>query len=380
MNGVFKKLVIAFSSFLLGFVGGLPLVPQNGIQGSSGKLALNRSVKNKAVFTDTDSDGNCIYFFRFSDLGNFSNVSVPNYNSDLKAKYIGVPFLINTSPTGSNSFQLNFSIDFEQLTSVVGIPSSVKNSTSLPIMSRGCVFYSPLLTSYGGTFYINNYYLGLRSSVVGNSVFKSFRNLPYPSSQTYSSSSCLFNSDSSSAETSGAIFVLDNVSISSAFSFGFSLDSIPPVNDSANQFFCLPFITFGTFPKECTPFLLRTLQESFLSGFRREALSNSQSYKKGFADGEASMYDKAYTEGYNAGKAVADSNIYQQGYNVGYSDGSNTLTPATTIWGLFGAIASVPTEILNGMGNIAIWNTPILAVLFSLLFLALVLWIIRKFI
>lgn len=369
----FQKILIGLCSLFPCF-GAFPL-------GSSAKtIALNRSVKNKAVFTDTDSDGNCIYFFHFSDLSNFSNVSVPNYNSDLKAKYLGVPFIPAASPSGGYVYQMSFSIDFEQLISVVGIPKAVKEATTLPIMSMGCVFYSPLLSCYGGSAYILNYYMGFRSTIVGNSVFADFKVKPRPSSQTYSSSAFLYNNDSSSSESGGAIFSLDNVKIDSAINFGFSLDSAMAVNDYVNQFYVLPFITFGSFPKESTPFLLRTLQESFLAGFRRESYSLSASYKDGFSDGEASMHDKAYNEGYNAGKVLAESNAYQQGYNVGYSDGTNQLTPVTTIWGLFGAIASVPTEILNGMAGIAIWNTPILAVLFSLLFLGLVLWIIRKFI
>lgn len=369
---IFQKILIGLCSLLPCF-GAVP-------QGSSAKtITLNRSVKNAAVFTDNNADGNCIYFFHFSDLGGFSNVSVPNYNSDLKAKYLGVPFTIIPSVSVTN-FQLRFSIDFEQLTSVVGIPRKIKEATTLPIMSMGCVFYSTLLSSYGGTSYISYYYTGLRSSVVGNSIYQDYKFKARPSGQLYSSSCCLYNDDLNTAESGGAIFSLDNVKIDDLFYFGFSLDSPVSVNQEANQFYILPFITFGSFPKEATPLLLRTLQESFLAGFRRESYSNSNSYKNGFADGEASMHDKAYNEGYNAGKVVADSNVFNQGYNKGYSDGSDTLKPATTIWGLFGAIASVPTEILNGMGDLAIWNVPILSVLFSLLFLALVLWIIRKFI
>lgn len=100
----------------------------------------------------------------------------------------------------------------------------------------------------------------------------------------------------------------------------------------------------------------------------------------GYNDGYHQGQIDGYQSGLNAGKQIASQSSYQNGYNKGYNDGSSTLAPSTTIWALFAAIAGVPTEVLNGMSNLTIWNVSLISTLFSLVFLALILWIIRKFI
>lgn len=152
------------------------------------------------------------------------------------------------------------------------------------------------------------------------------------------------------------------------------------IDKEKGWYYVLPFVIKDTISPDMLGGVGYGLYQGFLGGLSYSKPQQQYQYQSGFNDGEASGLKKGYYQGYEAGKAVADEQFYRKGYDKGYNDGTNTLTPATTIWGLFGAIASVPTEILNGMGGIAIWNTPILAILFSLLFLAMVLWIIRKFI
>lgn len=171
------------------------------------------------------------------------------------------------------------------------------------------------------------------------------------------------------------------IEVSRPIHFRFTLsNAYSSVNKEKGWYYVLPFLIKDTILPDTLSAVGYGLYQGFLAGLSYSKPHEQFQYQDGFKDGEASGLKKGYSQGYEAGKAVADQAIYKNGYDKGYSDGSSTLTPASTIWGLFGAIASVPTEILNGMGSIAIWNTPILAILFSLLFLALVLWIVRKFI
>lgn len=100
----------------------------------------------------------------------------------------------------------------------------------------------------------------------------------------------------------------------------------------------------------------------------------------GYNDGYKQGKEDGYQSGFTAGKKIASESAYNNGYNKGYNDGSSTLAPSSTIWALFSAVAGVPTEILNGMASISIWNVPIISVLFTLIFLGLALWILRRFI
>lgn len=133
---------------------------------------------------------------------------------------------------------------------------------------------------------------------------------------------------------------------------------------------------------------LRVLYRGLLDGFMISWNSSVNALDKyystlistGYNDGYKQGQNDGYQSGLSAGKQIASQVSYQNGYNKGYNDGSSTLAPSTTIWALFAAIAGVPTEVLNGMSNLSIWNVSILSVLFTLVFLALILWIIRKFI
>lgn len=221
--------------------------------------------------------------------------------------------------------------------------------------SFGFLLYSPLLD--GNNNFVNQYQVymvGLRPS------WK-------PSLHTDNFVFCLTDSETEIT--------------ASSISFRFNLSTpFSSVDRERGWYYVLPFLIKDAISPDTLSAVGYGLYQGFLAGLSYSKPHEQYQYQDGFNDGEASGLKKGYSQGYEAGKAVSDKVVYKNGYDKGYTDGSNTLTPATTIWGLFGAIASVPTEILNGMGGIAIWNTPILAILFSLLFLAMVLWIIRKFI
>jgi hypothetical protein len=222
----------------------------------------------------------------------------------------------------------------------------------------GFLVYSPVLSSSN---YINQYTLSMRGVVTGS-------NKPALYTNTFVFY-CFFDSDLGS--------VSDSNYIDCRFTLSEAYSSVDKTN---GWFYLLPFVITKSCTEEALSAFSVGLWNGFVSGLSYSNVYLQSNYQDGFNAGQKQGKEEGYSSGYSAGKAVADKDVYKQGYDVGYSDGANTLTPVTTIWGLFGAIASVPTEIFKGRGDIAIWNTPILSILFSLLFLALVLWIVRKFI
>lgn len=85
--------------------------------------------------------------------------------------------------------------------------------------------------------------------------------------------------------------------------------------------------------------------------------------------------ERGYRKGWNIGHDVG----YQEGYRDGSSEGEsgNSLLVIPT---LFGALANVPISILNGMSGFAIWDVSIITIIFTFLFIAIILWVIRRFI
>lgn len=88
-------------------------------------------------------------------------------------------------------------------------------------------------------------------------------------------------------------------------------------------------------------------------------------------------YNTAYGEGYDAGLRVGDANGYNRGYREGADASNNSLMLIPT---LFEGLAYIPISIFGGLGDLAIWNVPIISIIFTFLILALVLWLVRKFI
>lgn len=81
----------------------------------------------------------------------------------------------------------------------------------------------------------------------------------------------------------------------------------------------------------------------------------------------------SYDEGFRAGKQAG----YGEGYQEGIDDASSSGGIVTT---LFGGILGIPLDIMNGLSSFVIWNVPVISIIWTFLVVALLLWIIRKFI
>ena len=150
--------------------------------------------------------------------------------------------------------------------------------------------------------------------------------------------------------------------------------------------------------------------KAFESGYQN---GYSQGYSQGKGDG---LNGNDYNEGYNQGRTDSNKEFYekvdslekensslksdkdslQQEYNdyktsynadvvanaqqEGYNNGLNSVTNDTSsIISLFGAITTIPLNILNGLASFSIWNTPVIYLIITFLFLAVVFWCIKKF-
>ncbi len=140
-------------------------------------------------------------------------------------------------------------------------------------------------------------------------------------------------------------------------------------------------------------------------------------YGNGYVDGKKDgVNGNAYNDGYNQGRTDSNKEFYekvdslekensslkndkdslQQEYNdyktsynadvvanaknEGYNNGLNSVTNDTSsIISLFGAITTIPLNILNGLASFSIWNTPVIYLIITFLFLAVVFWCIKKF-
>ena len=115
-------------------------------------------------------------------------------------------------------------------------------------------------------------------------------------------------------------------------------------------------------------------------------MNYNQIYDKGFQDGKNEGYysidqdaliKQGYDEGYKTGLNLGKN----QGYNEGYAQAiEDKASPQSIIYGLFSAILGVPIETLNGLSGLAIWNVSLIGIMITFMFLALLLWLIRKLI
>ena len=84
---------------------------------------------------------------------------------------------------------------------------------------------------------------------------------------------------------------------------------------------------------------------------------------------EKESYDKGYKTGEKAG--------YDKGYAVGVQDGQSG---TSAMFNLFGAVVSVPVNILNGLSPLVIWDTPVISIILTFVFIGVLLFIIKRFI
>ena len=104
---------------------------------------------------------------------------------------------------------------------------------------------------------------------------------------------------------------------------------------------------------------------------------NQDGYDDGFADGRSAGIGEGYANGVAQGNSQAFAQGSAQGYSNGFRDGANGNTGGV-LNGLFGAVVGVPISLLNGLSPLVVWNIPIISILVTFLFVALVLWIVRK--
>lgn len=105
--------------------------------------------------------------------------------------------------------------------------------------------------------------------------------------------------------------------------------------------------------------------------------SFKQAYVQGFQNGMNRAWGEALAqtkvEYYNSG--------FDAGYLAGYNDGVESASESGAIVSnLFGAVVSIPIAVLGGLTPLAIWNVPIISIIITLLMVAMLLWLVRKFI
>lgn len=90
-------------------------------------------------------------------------------------------------------------------------------------------------------------------------------------------------------------------------------------------------------------------------------------------------YRNGYGAGYRDGKNVVTDSAYQQGKTDGYTEAMDSIDAGgNAIMNLFGAVIGVPISLLNGLSPFVIWNVPIVSIMVSFLFFAVILYIVRK--
>lgn len=108
----------------------------------------------------------------------------------------------------------------------------------------------------------------------------------------------------------------------------------------------------------------------------------SQGFDDGFYEGERTANERGrqnwYDEGYRDGYSQGDTDGYNRGYERGWNAAGTG--PTSVVGGLFMSIANVPITILNGLGAFSVWNVSLMTILATFLFLALIIWVIRKLI
>lgn len=341
---IFQKILIGLCSLLPCF---------GAVRSRSSAKVLDIQKRNYQVQAVTDEPSFDVTFLGGQSITSIERTTNLKYIPTLKLK-IGVNFQFNL---GNNTFAVNFKF------------------APTKCIWAGVMFYSPLFD--GVEHYITKLGLLIKDDQGHNVVSQAVQLGNYKPLLIAS----VFDFDSVNSKTIATM--------QPTIFFNSSLNNIP---EDKNSLFMLPILcTSGVFSEAVTndfnsvvSLWLQGLENGFLQGMQyhksTEVIDYGGYYQQGYNDGKADGYKTGQIDGMNTGKEIGYKDGYKAGYDIGYSKGSDTLTPFTTITSLFGAVASVPTEILNGMADLSIWNTSILAVLFTLMFLALVLWIIRKFI
>ena len=91
---------------------------------------------------------------------------------------------------------------------------------------------------------------------------------------------------------------------------------------------------------------------------------------------EVAIYNSLLEE-YQAYKNKYNASTEQTAYNNGVNSVGNATGGILT---LMEGVAGVPITILNGLAPFAIWNVPVIQFIITILFFALIIWLVRKFI
>lgn len=87
-------------------------------------------------------------------------------------------------------------------------------------------------------------------------------------------------------------------------------------------------------------------------------------------------YYSGYQTGYEDGQDFGHSEGYTEGYWDALESGDNS--SGHIITSLFAAVFSVPQNVLNGLGKFVIWDTPLIALIITFLFMGFALIIIKR--
>lgn len=117
----------------------------------------------------------------------------------------------------------------------------------------------------------------------------------------------------------------------------------------------------------------QVLQDFLTASYDYANYAYSDGYRDGADIGVAGASVSIYNDGYQNGR----SDGYQEGYWKGFEDGDSQ---QDVIGGLFGSIIDVPLQVLRGLTPLAIWDTPIIGIIMTFMFLGLMLWIVKRFI
>lgn len=86
--------------------------------------------------------------------------------------------------------------------------------------------------------------------------------------------------------------------------------------------------------------------------------------------------DRAYQDAWNNGYAKGKDD----GYTIGMRVGQAMTSTGGSMLSLFGSVADIPITIINGLSSLTIFNIPIISIIITILFLALIIWVVKRFV
>lgn len=94
--------------------------------------------------------------------------------------------------------------------------------------------------------------------------------------------------------------------------------------------------------------------------------------KDGYASGQRVGYENGYSDGKTDG--------YNWGYTIGYNTAIDTTGEEGIMTTIFDSVLGIPISIINGLTPFVIWDVPIVYIIFTFLFFATLIYIVKRFI